>query len=144
MAAPAPTDTPDTVEQEFYDALRHGDIERLMAVWADDPDIGCVHPGGARLVGAAAIRRAFESIFASGPVDVHPEQVRRLHTPDCAVHAVQERVRLASVPRGRSAWVVATNVYLLTAQGWRLASHHASPGSAPPSAEDAEPAPVLH
>jgi ketosteroid isomerase-like protein len=28
------------------------------------------------------------------------------------------------------AWVVATNVYLKSADGWRLVAHHASPGTA--------------
>ncbi len=53
----------DDIEQQFYEALQHGDLERLMAVWADDDDIVCVHPGGPRLVGAAAIRASFEAMF---------------------------------------------------------------------------------
>jgi ketosteroid isomerase-like protein len=28
----------------------------------------------------------------------------------------------------QQAWVVATNVYAKTAQGWRMVAHHASPG----------------
>ena len=44
--------SPDDVEAQFYEALQHGDIDRLMAVWSDDDDIACVHPGGARLSGA--------------------------------------------------------------------------------------------
>ena len=37
---------PDDIEAAFYDALRQGDIERLMACWADEEEIVCVHPGG--------------------------------------------------------------------------------------------------
>ena len=44
----------DDVEAQFYDALRRADIDRLMAVWADDDEIVCVHPGGGRAIGAAA------------------------------------------------------------------------------------------
>ena len=33
---------PDDVEAAFYDALRQGDIERLMACWADEEEIVCV------------------------------------------------------------------------------------------------------
>ena len=33
-------------------------------------------------------------------------------------------------PEGQqTAWVITTNFYVKTGQGWRLASHHASPGS---------------
>ena len=58
-----PLASPDDIEQQFYEALQAGDVERLMAVWSDDDDISCVHPGGPRVVGAVAIRAAFESIF---------------------------------------------------------------------------------
>ena len=44
----------------------------------------------------------------------------------------------------QSAWVVATNVYVLTAHGWRLVSHHASPGSPREVHEIVEAASVLH
>ena len=61
----APLGSPDEIEQQFYEALQRGDIERLMATWSDDEDISCVHPGGPRVVGAVAIRAAFEAIFAN-------------------------------------------------------------------------------
>ena len=61
-----PLASPDEIEQEFYEALQNADIERLMAVWSDDDDICCVHPNGPRVVGAAAIRAAFDAMFSSG------------------------------------------------------------------------------
>jgi ketosteroid isomerase-like protein len=64
--------SPEDAEAQFYDALRDGDLERVMAVWADDDDVVCVHPGGTRLVGPQAVRAAFESIFANGHIAVHP------------------------------------------------------------------------
>ena len=68
----------DDVEAQFYEALQQGDLARLMAVWGDDDEIVCVHPGGVRVVGGAAIRARFEAIFANGAVPVVPDQVRRL------------------------------------------------------------------
>ena len=58
--------SPDETEAAFYDALQRGDIELLMACWAEDDDIVCVQPGGPRLLGAGAIRAAFEAMFAHG------------------------------------------------------------------------------
>ena len=58
-----PPGTPDDAEVAFYDALQHADIDRLMACWADEDDIVCVHPGGPRLLGAGAIRAAFEATW---------------------------------------------------------------------------------
>jgi uncharacterized protein (TIGR02246 family) len=120
---------PDDIEAQFYEALQQADIDKLMAVWADDEEIVCVHPGGPRIVGAAAIRASFEAIFANGPVAVHPEHVHRLVTMGCAVHHLGERAMVPTADGLRTAWVLATNVYVKTAQGWRLAAHHASPGS---------------
>ncbi len=125
-----PMDSPDAVEQEFYDALQQADIDRLMAVWADEEEIACIHPAGARLVGTADIRSSFETLFANGPIDATPERVQRLQAGNCAIHSVLECVQ-AMLPEGRqTAWVAATNVYVKTGMGWRLAVHHASPGTA--------------
>jgi len=43
-----------------------------------------------------------------------------------------------------TAWVIATNVYLKTALGWRLVLHHASPGSAGDVQELVADAGTLH
>lgn len=126
---PTPPNSPDEIEQQFYEALQRADVDALMAVWSDDDEIVCVHPGGPRVVGAPAIRAAFEAIFGNGAVDAVPDKVRRLQTLSCAVHSVLERVRVLTEEGPQTAWVVATNVYVKTAQGWRMAAHHASPGS---------------
>ena len=124
----------DEVEAEFYEALRRGDLERLMALWADDDEIVCVHPGGTRIVGNAAIRASFEAIFANGGIPVRPEQVHRLAAMGSALHHLVERVEVRGEQGPQTAWVTATNLYLKTARGWRLASHPASPalGHEPP------------
>jgi ketosteroid isomerase-like protein len=139
-----PLASPDEIAQQFYEALQRGDIERLMAVWSDDDEISCVHPGGPRVVGAAAIRSAFEAVFANGAVNARPEKVRRLQTHASAVHSVLEHIQLMTAEGPQSAWVVATNVYLKGAQGWRLVAHHASPGSPREMQEIVEAASVLH
>jgi ketosteroid isomerase-like protein len=140
----APLASPDEIEQQFYEALQRGDIERLMSVWSDDEEISCVHPGGPRVVGAGAIRAAFESIFGNGAVNVQPEKVRRVQSHSCSVHSVLEHVRIMTAEGPQSAWVVATNVYVKTAQGWRLVAHHASPGSPREVQDIVEAASVLH
>jgi ketosteroid isomerase-like protein len=142
--ATAPLASPDDIEQQFYEALQRGDIERLMSVWSDDEEISCVHPGGPRVVGAGAIRSAFESIFAHGAVNARPERVRRLQTLSCSVHSVLEQIQIMTPEGPQTAWVVATNVYLKTAQGWRLVSHHASPGSPREVQDIVEAASTLH
>jgi uncharacterized protein (TIGR02246 family) len=144
ISPPAPPQTPEDIELQFYEALQHADIEALMAVWSDDDDIVCVHPGGGRVVGAPAIRATFEQIFGNGPIDARPEKVRRLQTLSCAVHSVLERIGVMTPKGPQAAWVVATNVYVKSAEGWRLAAHHASPGTESEVQELVEAASTLH
>lgn len=134
----------DDTEQAFYDALQQADIERLMACWGDEDDIVCIHPGGPRLVGHTAIRAAFDAMFSNGSVQAHPERVRRLDAGQCSVHSVVERVEAIGEDGMQQAWVVATNVYASTAQGWRMVAHHASPGSRNEPVEVLTIQPVLH
>jgi ketosteroid isomerase-like protein len=118
----------DDVEAQFYDALQHADIERLMAVWADDDEIVCVHPGGPRVIGPAAIRATFESIFANGAVAAIPTQYRKVETASTVVHSVVERVEVPTDNGMQAAFVLATNVFVKGVHGWRMVAHHASPG----------------
>ena len=136
--------SPDDVEAQFFEALREADIDKLMALWADDDEVFCVHPGGPRLVGPQAIRLAFESMFGNGRINAHPERVRRLHTLDAAVHNLVERIQLHTNEGPRTGFVLATNVYLKTALGWRMVAHHASPGTAQEMQEISETPAVLH
>jgi len=136
--------SPDDVEAQFYEALQRADIALLMAVWADDDEVVCVHPGGGRLIGPAAIRASFEAIFGNGAVPVQPEQIRRLQALGCAVHHLVERVAVEGPEGAQQAWVLTTNVYVKTAQGWRMAAHHASPASAQEVQDIGEAPSTLH
>ena len=136
--------TADDTEAAFYDALQHGDLERLMECWADEEDIVCVHPGGARLVGHTAIRGAFENLFANGSVKVRAERVRRFDAGTCSVHSVVERVDVMGDDGPASGWIMATNVYAKTVHGWRMVTHHASPGSGAEPVDTAVSPSLLH
>ena len=134
----------DEVEAAFYEALQSGDIDKLMACWADEDEIACIHPGGPRVVGAVAIRATFEAMFANGSIRAWPQQRRKTQGMASAVHHVLEKVEVLGPQGPAQAWVIATNVYHKTAQGWRLVTHHASPGT-PSEIQEVSDAPqVLH
>ena len=137
---PAPTTaSADDIEIALYEAMRRGDLDGLMALWSDDDEICCIHPGGKRLVGASAIRASFEAIFGNGAIDAEPHRVRRVESHSSAVHSVLERIRVRSAEGEQFAWVIATNVYVKSTDGWRLVAHHASPGTAGEVHELVEP-----
>jgi ketosteroid isomerase-like protein len=134
----------DEVEAAFYEALQNADIEKLMACWADEDDIVCIHPGGPRVVGAGAIRATFEAMFANGSIRAWPERVRKTVSVASAVHNLLEKVEVITPKGPQHAWVIATNVYHKTAQGWRMVAHHASPGTASDIQEVTDTPSVLH
>ncbi len=144
QVSPANSGNADEIETAFYEAMQGGDIDRLMACWADEDDIVCVHPGGPRLVGAGAIRAAFDAMFANGSIRAHAEKVRKIETMGASVHSVLERIEVMTEEGPRHAYVIATNVYHKTAQGWRLVAHHASPGTPREMQEISDSPHVLH
>ena len=143
-APPAIASSADETEAAFYEALQSGDIDKLMACWGDEDEIVCVHPGGARLLGPAAIRGAFDAMFSNGAIRAQPLKVRKLQTMSASVHSVLERIEVLTGDGPRHAHVLATNVYHLTAQGWRMVAHHASPGTAHETKEFSGNPVVLH
>jgi ketosteroid isomerase-like protein len=134
--------TPDEAESAFYDAFERANLSAMMAVWAETDDVVCVHPQGPRLVGFEAVRDSWMQIFSGGSqLRVRPTEQRRFDGQSVAVRAVIERV----MPAGEDApvsIVCATNVYELTAAGWRMVSHHASPMAEAPAAQAEEPVPA--
>ena len=134
----------DDTESTFYEALRQGDIDKLMTCWADEDDIVCVHPGGARLLGAGAIRAAFDMMFTNGSITVKAEKVHRVEALDASVHSVLERIEVLTDDGPRHAYVIATNVYQKTPLGWRMVAHHASPGTPREMLEVQDTPQILH
>jgi ketosteroid isomerase-like protein len=118
------------VEAAFYDAMNRADVEALMALWAEDDEIVCVHPGGPRLIGHAAIRASWSAILEHGGLHILPSQLHETHNLMSSVHTVIEGTTAAS---GEPAHLVATNVYAKTPRGWRIVLHHVSvaPGPVP-------------
>lgn len=130
--------TPQDAESAFYEALTKGDLDAMMAVWADDDDIFCVHPNGARLSGVERVRESWRQIFASGQtLRFQLREQQHVQGMMLSVHSVYETITVAGEPRPRAP-VIATNVYLRTERGWRMVAHHASPA---PAAAGAEPEP---
>ncbi len=128
--------TAQDAEAAFYDALEKTDLEAMMAVWSDDDDIVCVHPGGMRLAGVEQVREAWRQIFAGGAsLRFRLRQLRAIDGMTLSVHSVYEQIAVTGETQTRHP-VVATNIYVRTEKGWRMVAHHASPAPASPEGEN--------
>ena len=144
--------TAQDAENAFYEALERCDLEGMMAVWSEDDEIVCVHPAGPRLTGQDEVRESWSRIFAAGPrARVTIDRQVAIGGMMLAVHSVFENFTLPREGRAQGAEqtqpvpVIATNVYLRTAAGWRMIVHHASPAPAQSQPAPRETGPkILH
>ena len=119
--------TPQDAATAFYRAFEAKDIDAMMAAWAEDEDIVCVHPGGPRLVGFDAVRVGWEQIFAGETkLLFRLEELVVLETVGMALQSAIEQVTVGNDPAPRGT-AIASNVFLRTPSGWRIVLHHASP-----------------
>ena len=91
-----------------------------------------------------AIRAAFEIMFSKGSIQAWPEAVHKIESLTSSVHNLRERIEVMTEEGPQRVWVVATNVYHKTAQGWRMVAHHASPGSEQDTQEIGQTTHTLH
>jgi ketosteroid isomerase-like protein len=145
--------TPQDAEAAFYEAIEKADLDAMMAVWADDEEIVCVHPGGVRLAGMAQVRESWRQIFAGGQsLRFRLRNQQALTGMTLVIHSVYEQISVAGEARPRTP-VIATNIYLHTERGWRMVVHergwrmvvhHASSAPASPDSESKRAPKTLH
>ncbi|MDF2712387.1 MAG: hypothetical protein K0R62_8039 [Nonomuraea muscovyensis] len=124
----------ETVNQDFYTAIEAGDLDRMTEIWAEDTDeerVTCVHPGWTLLAGRSEVLRSWALIMANTTyIQFVLTVVNTTVLGDVAVLTCVENI-LTAGEEGEASFaagkVVASNVYVRTAQGWRLWMHHGSP-----------------
>ena len=113
-------------EAAFYEAFENCDINAMMAVWADEEEVVCIHPSGARLTGTLKVRDSWRQIFTSGiKLNFCITDQQYVTGLQLAIHNVYEHITVVGEAKSRNP-VIATNVYILTARGWRMLMHHGS------------------
>jgi len=113
-------------EMAFYRAFEANDLAAMMAVWDDAEDIVCIHPMGPALTGRNAVIDSWREILSGGvAMRFSLEKVQTYVGNNLSIHLLNEHIDIAS--GNRVAPMAATNIYRLSAHGWRLVSHHASP-----------------
>jgi len=127
MSAPV-FDTPRACEDAFYGAFAACDLGAMMGVWSHDAPLLCIHPGGSPVTSREAIARSWAGIFeGGGGVRFTLTDLRVVEAADVAVRFVHENIHHGPGLRAMAV-VCATNVYVCESGGWKMCSHHASPG----------------
>jgi len=128
--------TPEAVEAAFYAAFEARSLDAMMAVWASDDGIACIHPLAAPLNGRAAVAAGWHSMFeAAGQFRVRIEAAHEMREVGQVIRIVREYLFIGQETEPRPP-ILATNVYRKQDDGWRMVLHHASPlhvGGTPPA-----------
>ncbi len=117
----------------FYNAFATRDFEALDELWSREAPVVCVHPGWGPLYGRNAVMESWARILsaASSP---------RIACSDAKAHFLSGDICYVTcyelITEGA---MVATNVYVKEATGWRMIHHHASPAATPPSGHEDGP-----
>jgi ketosteroid isomerase-like protein len=144
LARPLLFASSDECERAFYEALESADADAAVDLWLEDADICCVHPGGPRLQGHAAVTGSWRAILANGPLRIHAAAKKTLETPTIALHNVVEEIVVQQGRAQKVVHVIATNAYVKTPAGWKMVLHHASAAPEGQATEVESPSGPLH
>ena len=135
--------TAEDAQNAFYAAIEAADLKEMMSIWAEDEGIVCIHPGGTRHSGLADVSESWRQIFLHGPQLKFSLDAGKSHQGRMlSIHSVCEQIthRAGAHP---PASAIATNIFVLSDDGWRMLMHHASQNPAERLQEHSSPS-VLH
>ncbi len=137
----------------LYDAVETGDADLMTALWVDDPETSCVHPGAPMLHGTAEVVRSWIVLMAHvGYIQFFLTDVEVTMLPDAsgnpatAVVTCTESILsgapddpsgLSSATSFGAGTAISTSILINDGSGWRFWLRHASPVVAGAGGEDA-------
>ena len=112
----------------FYRAFAERDVSAMDALWARSTPVACIHPGWQVLNGHEAVMAGWRGILSGVPPTIRcSEEIARVAGSAAFVVCTE------SLDAGD---LVATNVFVQEAGGWKLAHHHAGPVASHDEDED--------
>ena len=111
----------------FYRAFETLELAQMDAVWVHSERAQCVHPGWPLIVGWAAIRGSWETIFANTTeMRFTISDARVGGAADVAWVTCTENILSDVQGRVAATSLLATNIFERTLDGWQMIHHHAS------------------
>ena len=123
----------------FYRAFTQGDVAAMGALWAEETEVTCFHPGATLIRGRSAVLSAWKQIIAEpAPFEMRCDHAHVQLLPRAAIVTCYEG------NADRPAHLAATNVFVLEGGRWRMVHHQAGPLSRPVARPVAPPSSDLN
>ena len=123
--------------ERFYAAFADCDFEAMSALWAEDSDVTCIHPGW------AVLSERDQVLESWGAILTNPDN------PDIAcvrpmVHWFGETACVTCYEVVGNAILAATNIFVLERARWRMVHHQAGPTAGLPEEDPAQTSDSVH
>jgi ketosteroid isomerase-like protein len=112
--------------QSFYEAFARGDFAGMDELWARLAPVACLHPGAPLISGRNAVLDSWRRILEGvGTWKLVSREASVLLFGEFAV------VTCLEANGNQPAHLIASNVFVLEGEDWRLVHHHAGPLTQP-------------
>jgi len=122
----------------FYEAFAAASLEAMDAVWAEQPNVFCIHPGWPPITNRAEVMASWQEILSNaGPIPVSGVAPKSTIFGDIGLVCCYERFA--------NQHLVASNLFIRADGRWRMIHHHAGPlARVPDEAKVEDPPPPRH
>jgi ketosteroid isomerase-like protein len=122
-----------SANQRFYEAFESLDIRLMAAVWRQDDDVQCIHPGWPPLIGWSPVRDSWVRIFNNArSMKFHVTDTQITIQGSVAWVVCIERITMAIDDEPQETEVLTTNIFVRREdqpadRRWLMVHHHGSP-----------------
>ena len=107
-----------TVNDDFYVAMRRGDLAEMDRLWARGREVTCTHPNWSMLVGREAVMESWRLILTQAPAP-------SIWPAECEVVVTGSTAMVLCIERIDGNELMAANSFVLENGNWRIMNHQA-------------------
>ena len=119
--------------EAFYVAFVVCDFPAMDALWSRRQSVTCIHPGWSALSGRDPVMESWRSILAN-------PNAPRIGCRNAVAHVRGDTAYIVCYEAIDGSFLVATNVFVREAGGWKMV-HHQAGATPPPPPEEPAPRP---
>ncbi len=109
-----------SANEAFYDAFDTADLDAMSALWAAEHDVACLHPGAPPIFGRDAVLKSwFDILGAPQRPAIQCTEARAIAFHRSGIVICREVLS--------GGLLMATNIFVLEHDVWRIVHHQAGP-----------------